>query len=236
MFAIPGQTIEVWRETLSEAVAMQSEHISSYEVIYEEDTPLFHQLKAGRVEVNEDLACAMYEELVDRATRAGLAQYEVANFACNRGAAPGGEAANRGWSIPLPSHACLHNVNYWRGGSFHGAGPSATGYVRGARAKNWSNTTLYCDQLEKGHRAVESTETLSSLGRAGEIAAFGLRMPAGWPFADFLKITGHDLRGDWAENMRELAANGWGQLEADGFRLTRDGLRFADAAAQFFLR
>ena len=68
MFAIPGQTLEVWRETLREATAMGSEHLSSYEVIYEEDTALYDQLQAGKVNADEDLACAMYEELVERAT------------------------------------------------------------------------------------------------------------------------------------------------------------------------
>ena len=236
MFAIPGQSLEVWRDTLKEAAALQSEHISSYEIIYEEDTPLFHQLKAGEVDVNEDLACAMYEELVDHATGAGLVQYEVANFARDRRLPPNGLLEDRGWTVAIPSHACLHNVNYWRGGAFHGAGPSATGYVRGVRTKNWSNTTLYCEQLEKGRRAIESSEKLSPLARAGETAAFGLRMPAGWPFEDFFRITGHDLRNEWAANLRELAANGWGHLDADRFHLTRQGLRFADAAAQLFLR
>src|SRR5436309_3222408 len=46
MFAIPGQTLEIWQSTLTEALAMGSEHLSSYEVIYEEDTPLFAQLQA----------------------------------------------------------------------------------------------------------------------------------------------------------------------------------------------
>jgi oxygen-independent coproporphyrinogen-3 oxidase len=236
MFAIPGQTLDVWRQTLTEAVALQSEHISSYEVIYEEDTPLFHQLNAGQIEVNEDLACGMYEELVDRATGAGLAQYEVANFARDRGRTASPIFAERSWTVQLPSHACLHNVNYWRGSYFYGAGPSATGYVRGVRTKNWSNTVLYCEQLEKGKRAVEFTETLSPLASAGETAAFGLRMPAGWPFEDFLRITGHDLRGEWGCNLRELVSYGWGQIDDFGFRLTPQGLRFADAAAQLFLR
>ena len=84
MFAIPGQTMEIWRETLAEAMALGSEHLSSYEVIYEEDTPLFAQLQAGEFDVDEDLACEMYEELVERATAAGFQQYEVANFARDR--------------------------------------------------------------------------------------------------------------------------------------------------------
>ena len=48
MFAIPTQTMEIWHATLNEAMAMQSEHLSkSYGVIYEDDTPLYEQLKAG---------------------------------------------------------------------------------------------------------------------------------------------------------------------------------------------
>ncbi len=178
MFAIPGQTMEIWRATLNEAVAMQSEHLSSYEVIYEDDTPLFAQLKAGEFAVDEDLACAMYEELVARATAAGFRQYEVANFARDN-------SELRTPNSELPLFACRHNVNYWRGGSFYGLGPSATGYVRGVRTKNWSNTQLYCEQLEKGNRAIESREELPPLKRAGETAAFGLRMVAGWPFEEF---------------------------------------------------
>ena len=81
MFAIPTQTMEIWQATLNEAMAMQSEHLSSYEVIYEDDTPLFEQLKAGEFSVDEDLACEMYEELISRAASGGFHQYEIANFA-----------------------------------------------------------------------------------------------------------------------------------------------------------
>jgi oxygen-independent coproporphyrinogen-3 oxidase len=65
MFAIPGQSLEVWRATLNEALALDSEHLSSYEVIYEEDTPLFAQLQAGEFSIDEDLACAMYDALLE---------------------------------------------------------------------------------------------------------------------------------------------------------------------------
>ena len=81
MFAIPTQTMEIWHATLNEAMAMQSEHLSSYEVIYEDDTPLYEQLKAGEFSVDEDLACEMYEELISRALNGGFHQYEIANFA-----------------------------------------------------------------------------------------------------------------------------------------------------------
>jgi oxygen-independent coproporphyrinogen-3 oxidase len=226
MFAIPGQTLDVWRETLVEAVAMASEHISSYEVIYEEDTALYAQLQAGEFDEDEDLACAMYEELVERAGSAGFQQYEVANFARTSSLLP----------LTPPSFACRHNLNYWRGGPFYGLGPSATSYVRGVRTKNWSNTQLYCEQLEKDRRAIESREQLSPLARAGETAAFGLRMVAGWPFEQFRQVTGYDLRSEWAGDMQQLERQGWGRRSDESFRLTPQGLRFADAAAQLFLR
>jgi oxygen-independent coproporphyrinogen-3 oxidase len=127
-------------------------------------------------------------------------------------------------------------VNYWRGGSFYGLGPSATGCVRGVRAKNWSNTQLYCEQLERGQRAIESSEELPPLARAGETAAFGLRMPAGWPFEEFRRTTGHDLRREWADEMNDLTGRGWAEITSDRFHLTAQGLRFADAAALLFLR
>src|SRR4051812_35928523 len=85
MFAIPGQTMKIWQDTLGEAVALRSEHLSCYEVIYEEDTPLYAQLQAGEFSVDEELACAMYDELLSAADRGGFKQYEIANFAKNRG-------------------------------------------------------------------------------------------------------------------------------------------------------
>jgi oxygen-independent coproporphyrinogen III oxidase len=225
MFAIPGQTMEIWRATLNEAIAMQSEHLSSYEVVYEDDTPLFAQLQAGEFSVDENLACEMYEELISSATNGGFHQYEIANFAR-------GELNDE----KIPARACRHNVNYWRGGSFYGLGPSATGYVRGVRTKNWANTHLYCEQLEKGKRAIESSEELPLLRRAGEIAAFGLRMNAGWPFAEFQSATNFDLRNEWNLEMSQLTERGWASRDDEKFQLTHQGLRFADSAAELFLR
>jgi len=226
MFAIPGQDLQTWRSTLNEALALGSEHLSSYELIYEEDTPLYAQLQAGQFAVDEDLACAMYEELLERAASHGLEQYEIANFARSDGCS----------SLDIPSRACRHNVNYWRGGSYCGLGPSAAGYVRGVRTKNWSNTILYCERLEQGQRAIESAEELPPLKRAGEIAAFGLRMNSGWPLAEFQRTTGFDLRQQWRVEIEKLVAQDLARLGSERFHLTERGLRFADAAAELFLR
>ena len=226
MFAIPGQTMAMWRATLREALALDSEHLSCYEVIYEEDTPLYEQLQAGEFAVDEDLACDMYEDLETTAADYGFQQYEISNFARSKTLTNG----------ELPSHACRHNVSYWRGGSYYGLGPSAAEHVRGVRAKNWSNTILYCERLEQGHRAIESRDDLSPLARAGEIAAFGLRMNAGWPVDLFQRTTGFDLRDEWAGEIEQLVAGGFARVSDERFQLTPRGLRLADWAGEQFLR
>jgi oxygen-independent coproporphyrinogen III oxidase len=231
MFAIPGQTMDIWKYTLKEALDLGSEHLSSYEVIYEQDTPLFAQLQAGRFDVNEDLACDMHEELVAYTASRGYRQYEIANFARDL---PGNTS-------DTPAFACKHNINYWRGGYYHAFGPSAAGFIpdeKGTpiRTKNWSNTTMYCELIEKGQRPIESREILPPQKRAGEIAAFGLRMNAGWPLTKFQQVTGVELRANWQTEINDLIQRGWAVLEQDRFRLTPTGLRFADAAGQEFLR
>lgn len=230
MFAIPGQTMEIWKETLEEAVQLKTEHLSCYEVIYEQDTPLYEQLQAGKFDVDEELACEMYDALIDFSGTHGFQQYEIANFAKSEDS-----------TAAIPSHACKHNINYWRGGFYYAAGPSACGYEPkpgsiGLRTRNWANTQMYCEEVEKGKRPLESTEELPPLARAGEVAAFGLRMNAGWPFAEFLHATGFDLREHWRTEMNDLVQRGLAELESDRFRLNRAGLRFADLAAETFLK
>lgn len=233
MFAIPGQTLESWARTLTEVLALQPEHLSCYEVIYEEDTPLFERLQAGEFAVDEDLACAQYDHLLERAAAAGLFRYEIANFARDQqGPGPGADRP----AGEFPAFACRHNINYWRGGDFYGLGPSAVSYVRGVRTRQIPHTLGWCEAVETGRSPVVFRETLSPLARAGETAAFGLRVVSGWPYAEFLQRTGYDLRREWAAELEELQRRRWGVCEPDRFRLTALGLRFADAAAEMMLR
>ncbi len=226
MFAIPGQTMAVWNKTLQEIIAMAPDHLSCYEVIYEQDTPLYERMKANEFDVNEDLACDMFEALVDCSSKNEFHQYEVANFARHYDSG----------DFDIPSEACLHNVNYWRGGDYHGLGPSATGYVGGRRTTNVRSTSQYCDALKAGERQFDEEEELAPLKRAGETAAFGLRMNKGWSFDEFIEATGFDLREQWSEVMANLVKRGLGVMEANAFRLNSRGLRFADSSGGEFLK
>lgn len=241
MFGIPGQTRDIWQATLREAVGLQSEHLSSYEVIFEEDTPLFEQMRAGRCDIDEDRTAAMYEDLLEISRAAGYWQYEVANFA--RDFRPAGRDRAECEMLPpasedplVPRFACRHNVNYWRGGDYVALGPSASGYEQGTRYRHLANTTRYCEAREARTSTLDWQERLAPHARAGEIAAFGLRMNAGWRWDQFRAITGRDLRQEWADAIQGLVERGWGVVDDERVRLNAVGMRFADAAGSEFLR
>ena len=226
IFGAPGQTLDLWRKTIQEAFSLQTEHLSCYELTPEEDTEYFKSLNSGNYTIDEELVSAMYDELVEKAYENGLFRYEVSNFARNK------DNVNNG----IPSFACKHNVNYWRGGWYYGAGVSASGFKDGIRTKNVSDTELYCELLKDGKSPVEEIDKIPPLSRAGEIAAFGLRMDVGWGYKEFLNVTGFDLRSHWQKEMDHLIRLGYAVADEKSFRLTPIGLRFADWAGELFIR
>ena len=233
MFAIPGQTRAIWDQTLAEILDFGSEHLSCYEVIYEEDTPLYEQLKAGEFDVDEALASEMYEMLIDRLDQNGFEQYEIANFA----------RVTDQKSNGIPAFACRHNVNYWVGGEYLALGPAAAGHIGGLRYQNWSNTDLYCEAVQAGRLPRDGGERLEALAKASETAAFSLRMNRGINSVEFEARTGFSLNQTWQSELDGLVERGWGErvdegfrLTREGFRLTREGFRFADAAGVELLK
>ena len=58
----------------------------------------------------------------------------------------------------------------------------------------------------------------------------------GWGWNEFLGLTGYDLRKEWGAEIGNLQERGWGEADETGFRLNAQGIRFADAAGELFLR
>ncbi|MBT6770348.1 MAG: coproporphyrinogen III oxidase, partial [Opitutales bacterium] len=183
-------------------------------------------LKAGEFDVDEALASDMYEILIDRLSQNGFEQYEIANFARVTDQAAKG----------IPGYACRHNVNYWVGGEYLALGPAAAGHLDGQRYQNWSNTDLYCEAVKAGRLPRDGGERLKPLAKASETAAFSLRMNRGIYFDEFESRTGYSLNQTWRSELDGLVQRGWGERMEQGFRLTREGFRFADAAGGELLK
>ncbi|MCX7825769.1 MAG: radical SAM family heme chaperone HemW [Verrucomicrobiae bacterium] len=217
IFAIPGQTVAQWGQTLRRAIAMRPQHLSTYELTYEDDTPLLRRLEEeGAARTDEETTLAMYELLLAVTAEGGFAQYEVSNFA-------------------LPGRECRHNLNYWRGGEYVGIGPSASGLVDGWRYKNVSNSDAYIQRIEHGQAPVECAERLTPRARAGELAAFALRMNEGIAAAAFERQTGFELDQLWARELADLTAQGLIEWDGERLRLTARGRLIADRVAESFI-
>jgi oxygen-independent coproporphyrinogen-3 oxidase len=160
MFSVPGQSDEDWRETLRQAVACGPDHVSAYNLTYEEDTAFFEMLKRGETEIREDVDATMFTEAHDFLTVEGFSHYETSNYA-RTGA------------------RSTHNEGYWGGEEYMGLGPSAVSTMDGVRSKNVADTAAYVARVGAHGHAVEELEELDPESWRIERVALGLRTEKG---------------------------------------------------------
>ena len=212
IFGVPGSTAELWASDLDAALELGPAHLSCYGLVYEKGTALWKQWRAGQVHaVAEETERAMYAHTIDRLTRAGLAMYEISNFA-------------------RPGHESRHNLVYWANDAYFGVGVGAARYVRGVRSVNTRDLFAYLRRVEAGEPATGPTEALDPEARARETAVLMLRRTVlGIDRADFARRTGFELDALAGPVVRQSVARGL--LEDDGrrVRLTPEGRFLADS-------
>ena len=135
MFGFPNETLEEWKEDIERLLALDIEHISAYSLMYEEGTPLYRLLQAGKVkDMDDELYRQMYDTLIDRIAEAGYEQYEISNFA----------------KLKLQSpYRSQHNSSYWHNVPYIGIGASAHSYGNGKRSWNIADTKAYIAAIEE---------------------------------------------------------------------------------------
>ncbi len=167
MFSLPTQTLADWQQTLEAALALRPDHISTYNLTYEEDTAFFEHYGADATDEETDVA--MFGMAEDMLTAAGFRHYEISNYA--RG------DACRSW----------HNLACWRGDDYYGLGPGACGTVGGRRYRNVEDTAAYTAALvQRGELPPVDEEELREDGRRTELLGLRLRTDEGLP-ASFLR-------------------------------------------------
>jgi oxygen-independent coproporphyrinogen-3 oxidase len=207
IFGLPGQTMEHWRRTLERVIELQPEHVSTYCLILEEDTPFWSLLQQGLIKPDDELELAMYQTGIETLAAAGYRQYEISNFA-------------------KPGRECAHNIAYWEGKDYIGLGPSACSTVGDRRWQNVPDTDRYIEGVRSQKSVVSFEETITPELRAAERAAFGMRMNAGVP-AEL-------VNGRWDKEIAELLSAELVQWRNGRLAPTPRGILFADEiAAQF---
>jgi putative oxygen-independent coproporphyrinogen III oxidase len=204
---LPGQTREAWQRNVDEALALQPEHLSFYLLEVHSGTPLAQHIERGlQPKPDEDLAAAMYELMLEEATKAGYEHYEISN-------------------LSRPGFESRHNSKYWTGEAYFGFGCSAHSYDGGNR--RWSNqrdVLEYVRLVEKGFSTVIESQILSETDVRAESLFLGLRLMRG---VSLDRCKEYDL-----ERFREA---GLLEIHGDWIRLTRQGALLSNEVFSAFV-
>ena len=185
------------------------DHVSAYALVVEEGTALARRVRRGELPRPDDDVLARRYELIDRRlSAAGLRWYEVSN-----------------WS--LPGGECRHNLGYWNGGQWWGAGPGAHGFVGDVRWWNIKHPKAYAEHLGGGAVAIAGFEQLDSHARHLEEVMLGIRLRSG------LAVSA--LTATERERAAQAVADATVIADGDRLVLTDRGRLLADAVVRDLL-
>lgn len=211
IFGVPGQSLDLWRQTLATAVSLEPAHLSTYGLTYEKGTAFWTRLQKGDlVAVPDDLEREMYSVAIDSLGDAGYEQYEISSFA-------------------RPGRRSRHNHVYWSGRSYYGFGPGAARYLNGVRESEHRSVTTWLHRALAGESTVADREELSGEDRARERLVLGLRRIDGVATDAFQRETGYAPRELADSAIARFVAAGLLEETRHVLRLTRDGLFVADS-------
>jgi len=161
IYGTPGESKEDWQRSIDAALSLPITHISAYALIVEEGTKLAAQIKRGEVaNVDDDLSADKYIMADQAFTSAGFNWYELSNWA-------------------KPNSESRHNIFYWLGKNWWGAGPGAHSHLNGRRFWNVKHPNLYKERIIKGESAVAEFENLESVQIESERLMLSIRLPSG---------------------------------------------------------
>lgn len=162
MFALPGSTAEEWQNDLESAIELKPDHISAYNLMYEEGTPLYRALQRGDFrELSEEENVKQFEMLIENIKKAGYRHYEISNFA-------------------MPGKESRHNSSYWNDTPYLGCGAAAHSYNGTSRQWNIADIKEYIKGIEDGEHNCE-IEHLSEEERYNDTILTRLRTADGIP-------------------------------------------------------
>lgn len=216
IYALPGQTPQMAASDLRAALELAPEHLSLYELTLGPGTPFARRFLKGRPPLpGEEQVAAMDAQALEMTATAGLARYEVSNFA-------------------RPGQECRHNQATWAGGDYLALGPGAHGHLAGVRWAFVAEVDEYCAAVEAGQEPHEFREGLTRQQRALELILLGLRTTRGVELARLAALLGANPRRVYAGPLAELQERGWARIGGGRLIPTARGLAMADAAAGLF--
>lgn len=161
IYGTPGESKQDWQQSIDSALALPISHISAYALIVEEGTKLAAQIKRGEIAKPDDDLTAEKYIMADKAfTAAGFNWYELSNWA-------------------KPNSQSKHNLAYWLGHNWWGAGPGAHSHINGKRFWNVKHPNLYKQKIQANETVILDSEVLKGSQIESERLMLSIRLPQG---------------------------------------------------------
>ena len=224
MFGFPNETLEEWKEDIERLLALDIEHISAYSLMYEEGTPLYRLLQAGKVkDMDDELYRQMYDTLIDRLAEAGYEQYEISNFAKLKVQTSKFKPQSSKFKDKSPFRS-QHNSSYWHNVPYIGIGASAHSYGNGKRSWNIADTKAYITAIEKDRLPCEE-EIIDADTHYNDMIMTALRTCEGIE----LSMLSAEYRTYFMRLAKPLQEQGLLKEDDGWLHLTRDGIYVSDS-------
>lgn len=208
IFSVPGSADDSWQRSLEAVIALEPEHVSTYALTIEPDTPFAGKVSAGQLRPHsEDVSAEDYELAMQLLTAAGYEHYEVSNF-CQ------------------PGCRCRHNWACWTGGEYLGVGLSAHSFHNECRSWNERDLTAYMESVEAGCLPRAGEEEITESVARQEHLWLSLRTSEGF------ELLPHQLSALTSDaRTQAMMGAGYVELERSQLRLTSSGFAIADAVS-----
>jgi oxygen-independent coproporphyrinogen-3 oxidase len=204
IYGTPGESDDDLLWSVETAIETGVDHVSAYALVVEEGTALARRVRSGELAApDDDVLARRYELLDEQLSQAGLDWYEVSNWS-----RPGGQ--------------CRHNMGYWDGGQWWGAGPGAHSFVGQTRWWNVKHPNAYAQLLGEATLPVAGFEQLDAATRHTEDVLLRIRLRQGLE-AELLDRTERE-RADVAIDDGLLVREGERLVLTNRGRLLADGV------------
>ncbi len=203
IYGLPGQSMDSWKNSVEQALALAPEHLSCYGLSVEEGTALYGRVSRGEHLPDDDEQARRYLWMVERLSQAGYEQYEVSNFA-------------------KAGCQSRHNLKYWMGLEYMGFGAAAHSDFGGCRYSYVRDLDGYIRGVLEGDKLLDQSELIPPRERGSEYLMLRLRTTHG--------IEEWEYRREYYMNFDPIAAKlseyeqkGWAVRTGRRWRFTPEG-------------
>ena len=217
MYGLPGQDMNMLRESVETALSLGVQHISIYGLQLEEGTVFDKLHQQGKLVLpSDELTEEMYDYITAFLPERGYYRYEISNFA-------------------LPGYESRHNLSYWQDVPYLGFGSGAHSYWGECRYQNPARIEVYMEEVFQGRAMCHVEEKVTEKAHIEEFCFLALRTAAGISVRRFAAVFGRDVHELYGEQIRRLMEKGLLLEDRERLYLSQLGMKYGNQVFGEFL-